>query len=331
MMWRMSCLIFCFVILNPFVVWAQEGEARSVRARAALVAGEVDAAQFVRRQAELEARVGIALYAVEDDYRAVGALDRWRIMAAEPSVSFRAELMVGHIYHRNKKPGLAALRFEQAALAAPDEARRGWALALAAQQLCLPLALDALCVRQLGALAPLAAGDEALAELLVYQRAYARFWASGQVWTEGEAGALEDEVLRAQGRALIEAQRAYLEQGTQSPWLAAGLSAVLPGAGQAYNGRWADAAVSLGLNGGLGVATYYAFTRSESRAPGIALAILLAGFYTGNVVNAYSDAGRINAQRGAEARARMAGALWPRVRFEIDGEAVRFGYRFDWR
>jgi hypothetical protein len=317
-------------MLNAPVVWAQEGEARSVRARAALVAGEVDAAQFVRRQAELEARVGIALYAVEDDYRAVGALDRWRIMAAEPSVSFRAELMVGHIYHRNKKPGLAALRFEQAAAAAPDEARRGWALALAAQQLCLPLGLDALCVRQLGALEPLAA-DGSLAELLVYQRAYARFWASGEVWTERAAGELDDEVLRAQGRALIEAQRAYLEQDTQSPWLAAGLSAVLPGAGQAYNGRWADAAVSLGLNGGLGAATYYAFTRSESRAPGIALAILLAGFYTGNVVNAYSDAGRINAQREAEARAKMAGALWPRVRFEIDGEAVRFGYRFDWR
>jgi hypothetical protein len=105
---------------------------------------------------------------------------------------------------------------------------------------------------------------------------------------------------------------------------------VLPGAGQAYNGRWGDAAVSLGVNGGLGVATYYAFTRSESRAPGIALAVLWAGFYAGNIVNAYSDAGRINAASAERGRAAMARGLWPRVRFDVDGESVRFGYRFDW-
>ena len=61
----------------------EEGEqaAGAVRARAGEVAALVEEARFVRRQAGLEARVGLSLYAWGDDYRAVGALDRWGIMA----------------------------------------------------------------------------------------------------------------------------------------------------------------------------------------------------------------------------------------------------------
>lgn len=313
-----------------FMLWsgvasAQEAEASAVYARAAAVAGEVDEARFVRRQAMLEARVGLALYEARDDYRAITALDRWRLMADEPGVSLRSSLMIGHIYQRNGKPGLAALRFEEAGRWAPDEAVRAWAQVLATQQVCVSLGLWGPCVERLGELG--AAGGD-VGQLVAYHAGYAGFWRSGQVW-RGWSG-LEDEVLRAKGEELEAAQRAYLALDRQRPWLAAGLSAVLPGAGQAYNGRWGDAAVSLVINGGLGAATYYAFDRSESLAPGIILSVLLAGFYTGNIINAYRDAGQLNTQREAAAREQMARELWPRARFDVAGEAVRFNYRFDW-
>jgi hypothetical protein len=317
-------------LLIVFMLWsgvarAQEAEASAVRARAAAVAAQVDEAQFVRRQAMLEARVGLALYEARDDYRAITALDRWRLMADDPGVSLRSSLMIGHIYQRNGKPGLAALRFEEASRWAPDEASRVWALVLATQQVCVSLGLWGACVERLGELE--GEGGE-VGQLVAYHAGYAGFWSHGQVWRGWSV--LEDEVLRAKGEELEAAQRAYLALDRQRPWLAAGLSAVLPGAGQAYNGRWGDAAVSFVINGGLGVATYYAFDRADSLAPGVILSLLLAGFYTGNVMNAYRDAGQINAQREAAAREQMARELWPRARFDVAGEEVRFNYRFDW-
>jgi TM2 domain-containing membrane protein YozV len=172
--------------------------------------------------------------------------------------------------------------------------------------------------------------DSLLIDVINYHINYNKFLLNEEVIEERALAGLRDEVLLAKARDLRAAQRAYVELDRQRGWLAGGLSALLPGAGQLYNGRYSDAAVSLGINGALGVGTYYAWRHTESWALRIGVSALLAGFYVGNIVHAVSDAERINDRREATAREQMARELWPRVTFEIDGESVRFGYRFDW-
>lgn len=79
----------------------------------------------------------------------------------------------------------------------------------------------------------------------------------------------------------------------KSPWLAGGLSAVAPGAGQLYTGRARDAAIALGINALMGWATYEAFDNGEY-VTGTAFALVGSGFYAGNIYHAINGAHKYN-------------------------------------
>ncbi|MBI2889395.1 MAG: membrane protein insertion efficiency factor YidD [Nitrospirae bacterium] len=82
----------------------------------------------------------------------------------------------------------------------------------------------------------------------------------------------------------------------RSPALAVGLSAILPGAGQAYAGRPLDGIQTLLINGLLATGIGFAFTKGEPVA-GSALIFLTVPFYGGNLYNAHRHADDYNARQ----------------------------------
>lgn len=79
----------------------------------------------------------------------------------------------------------------------------------------------------------------------------------------------------------------------RSPTLAGVMSAVLPGAGQVYTGRWVDGVISLIVNAGFGFGAYEAYRRD---LPVVATMVALfeVGWYTGNIFSAVNYAHRYN-------------------------------------
>ncbi|MCP4807714.1 MAG: hypothetical protein GY913_26985 [Proteobacteria bacterium] len=105
------------------------------------------------------------------------------------------------------------------------------------------------------------------------------------------------------------------------PGLAAGLSAVLPGAGQAYNGRWGEATSALLVNTLLIGSTATLLAREEYFA-GASVGLLAVSFYGGNIFSAMWGARRHN-RLAREERVDALAPLEPRYRV-VDGEVVRF-------
>lgn len=306
--------------------------AARLRATQTTRADEAEAfARHVRFQAALEAQVGLRLFATGDDYRAITALRRHALLDPTPQARHLSALIIGHIYHRNARHQLAAESFEEAMLSAPDVPTRAWSYLLEIQQLCVPLRLIGDCRARLAALSDVRALTDRQRELVAYQTLFADvLLRDPSVQQRARLDALRDPLLVKHAQALQRLDRGFDALPLQRPWLAATLSALLPGAGQAYNGRWGDAVSALLINGALGAATYYSFVELESVPAGVVSAALLAGFYAGNIVNAYTDAERINAQHYKGFFEGMTQQHWPRVRFDITRDTVRFGYRFDW-
>jgi TM2 domain-containing membrane protein YozV len=101
---------------------------------------------------------------------------------------------------------------------------------------------------------------------------------------------------QSEDRAFLERQAALPRK---SPWLAAGLSAVVPGLGRVYLGRWADGLFSfvlVGVVGGFAAHGFYEDGRSSVR--GWILGSTAALFYVGNVYG--SAVGALAQRRDAE-------------------------------
>ncbi len=81
----------------------------------------------------------------------------------------------------------------------------------------------------------------------------------------------------------------------RSPWLAASMSAVMPGAGRAYLGRWGDALVNLVAVGGSFAGGYYLW--DEDRSFSIGLIVSGVVFYIGNVYGSFTGAEYYNEQQ----------------------------------
>ncbi|MDP6523021.1 MAG: tetratricopeptide repeat protein [Kiritimatiellia bacterium] len=92
---------------------------------------------------------------------------------------------------------------------------------------------------------------------------------------------------------LIQKAEYYDELPEKSPATAGTLSAFLPGAGQAYNGKYRDALTSFILNGLFLWGTIEAFDNDENVA-GAFGAIISSGWYAGNVYNAASGSHKRN-------------------------------------
>lgn len=105
------------------------------------------------------------------------------------------------------------------------------------------------------------------------------------------------------------------------PGLAAGLSAALPGAGQAYNGRWGEAVSALLVNSLLIGSTVTLMQREEYFA-GASVGLLAVSFYGGNIFSAMWGARRHN-RLAEQERLDALVPLEPRYRV-VDGGVVRY-------
>ena len=126
--------------------------------------------------------------------------------------------------------------------------------------------------------------------------------------------------LWAGGGATVQVQ-AWGPLPRKRPGLAAGMSAVLPGAGQAYNGRWGEAASAFIVNGLL-IGSTVTLIRREEYFAGASVGLLAVSFYGGNVFSAMWGARRHN-RLAAQERLDELAPLEPRYRV-VDGGVVRY-------
>lgn len=306
---------------------AQTAQTQEAQAKAQ---PQEDFSIFLQRQAALEVQIALKLYASFDDYRAIGALRRYQAIANSDQANFLASLMIGQIYHRNTRHAQAAFNFEQAIASAPSTQDRVWAYLLTVQQLCLPLSFYYECRQRLNEAVQIEQISRQQRDLIDYQRLYVDVVLRSPYVTKERAKMFAPGELQDKAQGLIKRNEEFYDLELQRPWLAGTLSAVLPGAGQLYNGRYLDGAIALGVNGLFGAATYYAFAEAESVPLGVISALFLTGFYVGNIVNAYTDAQRINAQAYMKFFEDLKVDYWPRVQFQIQQNHVQFGYTFDW-
>lgn len=108
----------------------------------------------------------------------------------------------------------------------------------------------------------------------------------------------ENERVRIAAGETLTAMTTYNEIPRKSVWLAAGLSALLPGSGQVYSRNVADGLTAFAFTSVLcGSAAYmnHLETRSHSGHGGsIIMGILGLGFYLTNITGAAASAGRFN-------------------------------------
>ena len=212
------------------------------------------------------------------------------VAAAPAEERLAAELYAGGILWEAERWDLAAMHFQRV-----PEARLayGYSLYREGQHGAALLALEGLDEgRELSGFAALHLGDE--------------------------VGAVEH--FEAAGAAqVLEVVQAWEPLPRRRPGVAAGLSAVLPGAGQAYVGRWGEAGSALIVNTLLIGSTTTLLVREEYFA-GVSVGLLALSFYGGNIMSARWGAHRFN-RRAREERLEALGALEPRYRID-DGEVV---------
>ncbi len=109
-------------------------------------------------------------------------------------------------------------------------------------------------------------------------------------------------------------QELYLEKSQwKNPWIAASLSAVIPGLGQAYNGAYQSAIIALLLN-----ALFFASTREfwdrHLEAPAMASALVFSVTYFGNILNAARASNRLNDANSAPVHNVLREELFPQLR-----------------
>ncbi len=116
---------------------------------------------------------------------------------------------------------------------------------------------------------------------------------------------------------------------TRNPALAGTLSAVVPGSGYVYTGRYRDALISFLLNGGMILAAYTAFA-DDNPALGAVISFFEIGFYTGNIYGSIGSAHKYNRDRVTEFVRNLQQEAG--VRFSAgpspDGEGVAFLFRY---
>ena len=102
----------------------------------------------------------------------------------------------------------------------------------------------------------------------------------------------------------------------RSPWLGGILSALVPGAGQGYAGRWGDAVLSLVVNAVFIGGTWQAWDTGNSVTTGV-MGVFGAGFYLGNVFGGFNAAYTFNRDAADEAHRSL------RKRFEYPAAGFR--------
>lgn len=134
-------------------------------------------------------------------------------------------------------------------------------------------------------------------------------WLFQGQWQEGAAAFRQipqDSSMYEEGMRLAAATEQSPLIPKKSPTLAAGLSALLPGAGQLYVGRPKDAAIAFLLNGLFLWGAVEAIERGNNVTGGVLLSIG-SGWYIGNIYNASSSAHKYNRSQERDFTERLQG------------------------
>ena len=115
-----------------------------------------------------------------------------------------------------------------------------------------------------------------------------------------------------QREATVLQQRIVVAQHSRQPWLAASLSALLPGAGQLYAGSYQGAAMSFLLNSVL-IATTVEFARHDLYWAAGTSGLVASVFYIGGIINAADLASRENTRAAAVPEATLTRMLLPEL------------------
>lgn len=287
--------------------------------------------EALRFQSAMEIEIGLRLFDEGDDYRAITALKRYQLLAATPEADHLTYLLIGDIYRRNQHHDLAIRHFWDASKAAasysPLHTLASYHLGL--QEVCTSMGAYAYCYPQLKELEDTLRQENQprLLDLARYHRYFIEtlHQSPPQNWEP-----FADPALERATNELVERQELLDRLPLKSPALAGTLSALLPGAGQLYLGRWTDALLAFSFTALFAGATAYSHFGLDSLPFTITSGLLTLGFYSGNITNAVVDARRINATRYEDFFDTLHQDLWPRLYLKVDQNEVDYDYRFDW-
>ena len=232
---------------------------------------------------------GDHLFSQGDFYRAITEYERYLFLADAPDGDAQAvKFNIASAYYWGEKWDAAGQRFLGLKNTSPDTPAGKLSIlylaSIAEKQKRPLLAVDYL-ETYLQAWPKEPAAPAAREQLILnYMQLNNREQAEQVVDATGSAAISRDDIDR------------YFALPRKSPLAAGVLSAVLPGAGQAYNRHWGDAVLSFAINAVFIGGTYAAFDNDEE-VLGVFLALMETTWYTGNIYNAVNGAHQYNRQQ----------------------------------
>ena len=283
-----SCLVA--VVFTFFFVLAISAEARGTGSPLDLVAEEV---------------LGFAnsLFSQQEYFRAIGEYERFLFLYPNDFRAPNAALRIVQCYFRGK-------RWQQAAEAA-ESFLRGY------PKSSLKWEARFLKARSLG---EMGRGEKAREEYrsiiadLPGRPLESEAWyliglsyAKDGRWLEADEALRQVQSGESRYWSAMEVQKIAAEEsqaGRKDPMLAGFLAATLPGAGHFYCERPRDGTIALVFTGAFAFATYEAFHQNHEGV-GVALAIVTAAFYGGNIYSAVNVAHKYNDREERRQRQRL--------------------------
>jgi outer membrane protein assembly factor BamD (BamD/ComL family) len=233
-----------------------------------------------------------ALFHNGDYFRAITEYKRFLFLYPSDARAGRVQLQIGLSYQHGQQWEDARKTFEEIARQQTDAAIRAEA-AYRVGETSLQQGRYAQAIADLRPVAEqyrhTAIGDQA-GYLLGWSYLRARQWPEA---SQTFASIDTTSPLFPSSRALADAARAGEELPRKSPALAGLMSAVIPGTGQFYTGRWRDGTVALLLNGAFLAAGLEAVSAGNEAAAGLLL-FFEAAWYSGAIYGAVNAAQKYN-------------------------------------
>jgi hypothetical protein len=233
-----------------------------------------------------------ALFNDGDYFRAITEYKRFLFLYPTDARAGRVQLQVGRSYQRGQQWDEARQTFERTAQQHSDAAIRAEAAYLIGET-SFQQGRYAQAIADLRPVAE-AHGQTPLGEqaryLLGWSYLRARQWPEASQTFEAIDMA---SPLFPSSRALAEAAREGEQLPRKSPALAGLMSAVIPGSGHFYSGRWRDGTIALLLNGAFLAAGIEAVSAGNEAAAGVLL-FFEAAWYSGAIYGAVNAAYKYN-------------------------------------
>jgi TolA-binding protein len=233
-----------------------------------------------------------ALFNAGDYFRAITEYKRFLFLYPADARAGRVQLQIGRSYLRGQQWDDARQTFVGIAQQHPDAAIRAEAAYLVGETSFLQ-------GRYAQAIADLQPVAERYGDTPVGQQArYLLGWSylRARQWPEASqtfAAIDTTSPLFPSSRALAEAAREGEQLPRKSPALAGLISAVIPGTGHFYTGRWRDGTIALLLNGAFLAAGIEAVSAGNEAAAGLLL-FFEAAWYSGTIYGAVNATHKYN-------------------------------------